>query len=504
MNLFWRRLFFWILVFVFFLTTPIITAYLMGYRYSIEKGVFIYTGSISFQSNPNQNIDINVNGTSASSETNQINRAYHIEGLKPGKHLFSISSPGFSTWSKEVTVSSGISTEFWNILLTKKNYEQKTFSIPDGSFSFFPSPSGDRVAILSKKNEEASITILERSTGNSQRIFSSPTFSFLKNPEEHPLLWSSHDENFIMIPLESKGSAQEHIFIIQTDTAKTTDLKDIIRVNNPQSARWNPKKSNSILFMSGATLFETSLESSFESMRIADAVGGYDIVEDSVIFLEQKTGILSQVSLKNPERKEQLTTAPPEGFSFDSDIAKNPASFSVYAYDKTRVAVLQHETGDLFFYNKGETGTFFKKISTGMKGVQFSDDGKKILYWNDWEIFTIFTRKWDAQPARAEGDRLEVGRFSNMIEHVQWSKEYQHVIFSSGQDIKIAELDDRGGRNTVNILSLPTHPLKITNLGSQNTLLFLYNKNENDTTNSSVIFSSIIFPEPVGFFNFGA
>jgi hypothetical protein len=87
-----------------------------------------------------------------------------------------------------------------------------------------------------------------------------------------------------------------------------------------------------------------------------------------------------------------------------------------------------------------------------------------------------------------------------MIDHIQWAKDYEHVLFSSGKDVETTELDDRGGRDTVTLLTLPTLPLQIAAVGSKNEIFSLFP--DKDPTNPS-LFSSIIFPEPTGLFGFG-
>ncbi len=496
MSLFARRVFFWILTLLFLGTTPIIIFFLMGYRYSFERGVFVYTGSISIQANPTQNLDIHLDGKPVSSSTNRINRSYHIEGVKPGKHTLSVSAPGFGQWSKEVTVKSGISTEFWNVLLTREQYEQTAFLAPEGSFSFFPTQNEETLAVLSEKNGETLITLITLADGRRRQIFSSTDFFFEKDSPKELLRWSPRDDTLLSISLVSKETLKEHTFLIQTDTALATDLKDIVRVPNPRETRWR-SNTDTLLFLSEEILYEIPPDTPFGEASLSENIKSYDLVGNAIISLEPKTGILYSFPLGNPKNKEQLTTAPPEGFFDDS-----ASSFSLTSYDKTRIAFIKLETGDLFFYNKSEKNEWFKKLSSGVKGIQFSDDGKKLLYWTDWEIFAIFSREWEVQPVRAERDHLDIGRFSSPINHVQWAKDYEHALFSTERTVKAIELDDRGGRNTANIITLPASPLKVGSLGAQNRLLFLIPETENSASSSSIL-SVITFPEPLGLFGFG-
>lgn len=490
-----RSLFFWLLVVAFLATTPFIILYFMGYRYSFERGVFIYTGSISIQANPTQNLDIRIDGASVSAETNRINQSYHIEGILPGKHTVSVTAPGFSTWSKEVTVRSGIATEFWNVLLARDTYEQTSIPVPAGSLAFFPTPDNKRIAILSQEKGEVSVTVVGTTAAeNPIRVFSTATFSPVEEGLENSLRWSPRDNASFLLSLRSTETGDEHTFFVRTDTLSATDLKDIITVPLPREVRWNPN-ADTILFLSNTSLFELSTENPLQETRLSENTESYDIVGNTIISLEPKTGILYRFLRTDSTQKTQVTTAPPEGFP---DNANTP--FSLIAYDETRIAIFNRDTGDLFLSNQGEEATTFTQLSSSAKGLQFSNDGKKVLFWTDWEIFASFTRKWEVQPTRKEGERLDIGRFSNMISYVQWTKDYEHVLFSSGNDIKVIELDDRGGRDTLTVRRLSSPPLQLSGLGSQNKVYSLQNGTIGESSSS---LSFITFPEPTGFFGFG-
>lgn len=488
-----RRVFFWLLTLTFFVTTPVIVLFLMGYRYRFDRGIFIYTGSVSIQANPTQNLDIQIDGKFVSADSNRLNNSYHIEGVLPGKHTVSVSTPGFSTWSKEITVRSGIATEFWNILLARTEYPQETLASLEGGQAFFPFPQKNLVALVSEKNTETTVILLDTTTGNQTQVFSTTNFFLNKDTARSALRWSPKDATNFLLSLTSRETQGEHTFLVQTDTLAATDIKDIVRVPSPREVRWN-SNANTLFFLSETKLFSLPLNTPLQETLLSDNVESFDTVGNTLIALEPKTGILYQFSTGDTANKRQLTTAPPEGFS-----QEYTPPFSLVAYDETRITILNRNTGDLFLFNKGATEEWFKRLSAGVKGVQFSDDGKKLLYWTDWEIFAFFTRKWDVQPVREENDRLDIGRFSSAIHDVQWTKDYEHVVFFSGNAVKAIELDDRGSRDTITILNLPTEPLQLSSIGSKNELLFLVPHTESNTTR----LSSITFPEPTGFFGFG-
>lgn len=488
-----RRCFFWLLVIIFLLTTPAIILFLMGYRYSFERGIFIHTGSITIQTNPSENLNIRIDQEPISSSTSRINRSFHIEGIKPGKHHLSVSAPGFKEWSKEILVKSGVSTEFWNILLARTQYAQTAFEAPRGTLAFFPARD-ERVAFLSEYGGETIITILDRATGEHRQIFS--TTQFFPHPDgiEHRIQWSPRRDNFLLVSLLSKETSEEHTFILRTDDARTIDLKDILAVPHPRSVLWSPGE-DVVFFLSKNALYQSPVDVEFRETLIADDIATYSFIDGEVLSIGSSHGYIQIFSPDAPERKKQKTSILPE------DLIKNVSEkLSLIAYDEARIAILDHNTGKLFILHQGESDERLIELSSSAKGAQFSDDGKKLLYWSDWEISVFFTKKWEVQPARIERERLDVGRFSRMIDHVQWGKSYEHILFSSGNELQILELDDRGGRNATSLISFSSSPLQISSLGNQNEILFL--THPETEVSAPPLLSRITFPEPVGFFSF--
>lgn len=489
-----RNILFWILAISFLITSPAIILYVSGYRYSFSRGIFVFTGSISVSSNPTNNIDIQVDGQPVSAQVSQINKSFHIEGLKPGMHQLQVSAPGFTTWNKTVPVRSGIATEFWNILLTRQNYSPENTTLP-GKGLDFSSPDGIRFIVPLMKDNELSLLFFDRNSGEMRQVFSSFQFDYPTQPSENPILWSSKKDSLILIALVSRETGQQHFLIIDTDTSAVIDAKDIFRTESIRSVRWSPNAS-SIIALSGSMLSEGSFSDFASEPRIiSDNVASYDILGNSIMILENGTGTITEIPTQNPEQKKQITTTAPEKLPLDQ-----LTDFSVISYDRSRIVLINPEKGLAFAYNQGEESETIQQLPNGTRGVQFSDDGKKLLSWTDWEITVTFTRAWEVQPVRQENHQVDIGRFSSKLSFVQWEKDYEHILFLLDKTFFVTELDDRGERNTSLIFSAPSKPVRILSFGPKNqvfSLLPATNQNENSEL------SSIIFPEPTSFFGFG-
>ncbi|HFC77045.1 MAG TPA: carboxypeptidase regulatory-like domain-containing protein, partial [Candidatus Moranbacteria bacterium] len=112
-----KRIFFWILVISFLATAPAIVFYTMGYRFSMERGIFVYSGSITLKPTPRE-VNVFIDDKQVSKGViNFLNYSYHIDGLTPGAHSLRVEAPGYYEWFKKVHIHSGLSSEFWNIFL---------------------------------------------------------------------------------------------------------------------------------------------------------------------------------------------------------------------------------------------------------------------------------------------------------------------------------------------------------------------------------------------------
>lgn len=496
-----RRLFFWSLVAIFLLSAPLVVFYALGYRYHADRGIFVYTGSITVKSNPTTNIGIRLNGEDVSAEVSSLNRSFTVGGLRPGKYRMDVSAPGFSSWSKEAIVSSGVSTEFWNVVLTRDSYAGKQFSLPKGSSRIFPSPKADRVAALLSQNGEVVLDVLDRNAGTVTQVFSSvDTVLFDEEHLAQSVFWSNRDNNILLVRLSDKENGAPMAFLIRLDTGETTNLRDVIGSDRIDDVRWSPNK-NAIVVLSGTTLSEVDVLAPWTKRHLSDNVESFDFFDANIAVLDFGTSVISFFPESRPESRTQITTISPDGFS--GTTMQSPGRYSLIAYDQTRIVLLNQSTGECFLWNSGENTETFSRLSSEARGVQFSDDGKKVLYWTDWEIFTFFTRKWEVQPARSEGDRIDVGRFSEPIRNVQWSKDYEHVVFSSGKDVLLTELDGRGGRNLLPIIHLPEMPEQVAIYSTDNLLFALYPAAPSSKDTTGVTLSEITFPEPSGLFGIG-
>jgi len=497
-----RRIFFWTLVVLFATITPAIIMDARGYRFDFHRGVFVHSGSIMLKTNP-QNFNLYANGTlETSKQLNRINNSYNITGLFPRSYDLSVGADGYQTWTKKTEVHSNLTSEFWNVLLVRNHYDRTAYET-QGLDNFFVSPQNNKLAFAQNSPQGVTIKVSNIKDKVVENSFFFPSAVFSPGERKENIEWSPN-EDYLSIPIkmnaaqppENKNTPLAHTagnsqnsgyftyFIADLANNNFFNLNSFTSKEDIKDARWDPGNKNYLFFLSKNESYRANINDKNDIALVANNVSAFDLSKTGVYFTQSPNELVYKSDLNGTGNTNQLTSDFP-----DSNISQTE---KLIAYDDGRIAFLSNDN-KLFIYNKGDHDTYFRKLADSIRGMQFSDDGKKLLYWSDNELFVYFLRDWNVQPARSENDIQTITRYSENIKNTQWFKDYEHVIFSAGPYVKIIELDSRDHRNCMDILKTGTDtPLLVYN-HSLEYLFFI------DGSGDSSDLYSIVFPEPGGF-----
>ncbi|MEI6650345.1 MAG: PEGA domain-containing protein [Candidatus Moraniibacteriota bacterium] len=486
-----HNLMFWILLVAFIGTTSAVLFFTFGYRFSIERGIFVYTGSIMIKSNP-RSVSIAIDGKPVPlSALSSINQTIHIPGLEPGDYRLKVEAPGFRPWEKTVTVQSGISTEFWNIILPKENPEQTVaaegpirkvfFSILERKFAVAETSPGGGVRV----------SVLNQADDKETQAFVNDDVLFDKNGAEN-IEWSP-DGTGLLVPLRDRKTGERTVFFVNLDNGEATDLRTYSGLHDVHDARWNPTDNRSFFTLSGNSLRlihtqETDGSKRAETFR--DDVSSFDLAGRYLYLITPDSDQVFETSLDN-------WVFSPEAIPGTIPGIRSMSEPKLTVYDRKRVVVYDRKGGDAFLLNDdGDFAPALIELGSGLKGVQFSDDGKKLLFFTDSEISVAFTHKWEVQPYRDSGEIIQVARFASPVSYPQWAKDYEYVLFALGGELKMAELDHRDKRNITTVASFPQST--ITQILPDFGKWLIYTLSE--TSDGNAKFVSFPFPEQPSFF----
>ncbi|MDP3957646.1 MAG: hypothetical protein Q8Q10_04050 [bacterium] len=487
-----RPFLFWTFVGVFFITASSVLFYTFGYRFNFQRGIFIYTGSISIKSNP-ETVGIRVDDELIpNAKLGILNNSIHLGGLTPGEHFIEVMAPGYSSWSKKTTVQSGRSTEFWNVLLVKESPAVENIAGTENALKIFQAPKQGLFAVIKEKDDQLTVDALDTNADQSDQLLSLPDVSLPQDSEEN-IEWSP-DNRKVLVPLEQDSTRL--YLIVDIETKQISPLHELTKnqgKNSLRNPRWDPTNRDILFYLEGTALQRIDTKAPDNSpILVKENVRDYNFSGKNIYYLSDDNGIIYRLPAERIDSEPaQITTAP-------IDII--PDSFySLVAYDDSRLTIREQKTGRLFVYNKSPSAEIvFKPIAgSGTKGVQFSNDGKKLLFFTDNEISVYFMRDWEAQPTRAHDTIIQIARFSNTLRNVQWTADYEHVLFSLNGSAKIIELDNRDRRNILDFATSSTPYLQILSRFEEN-YIYLVSAQDSGTTQVS----RIQFTQPSNFFGF--
>lgn len=432
--------------------------YAYGYRFSFERGIFIYTGSLSLKTNI-ETVSIKIdNELIPEKRLGLLNNSIHIAGLNPGEHFIQVSAPGYRPWEKKVVVTSGLTTEFWNIYLIEENYTREAVPETARTLRMFPAPNG-LFATVKRDDSRYSVDVLDIGGENNTEVFTTSDAVFLPSLETN-LEWSPESHK-IIVPLIR--DTQPFFVVVDIKNETSFPLNEKAQVAAPLRApRWDATTKDFLFFLSNDALYRFDTRSEEPAKLVAEHVAAYDLSGSKLYYLGSETGMVYEINGNgNDDSPSAITTAP---VTIDQS-----GLYSLIVYDDTRLSIIEEGTGRLFVYNERAEKPL-KELGSGVESIQYSDDGKKLLYYTQNEISVYFNQDWEAQPFRAQDSVAQVARFSSPIRNVQWAEDYEHVIFSLGKSIKMIELDNRDRRDLSDLLTLDTPPLQILSRFGADTL----------------------------------
>ncbi|MFA9262655.1 MAG: PEGA domain-containing protein [Undibacterium sp.] len=477
-----RPLIFWCFVMAFFGTASLIIFYAFGYRYSFERGIFVYSGSITVSSLP-RSINVTIDGKPlAEKQYGTLNDTIHITGLMPGEHELTLSAPGYRSWSKKTIIQSGISTEYWNVILTREDYPAVTLPNTAGTERIYPHPDNDLFALAKTREGETSVVVYDRQTQEGREVFSRPSAAFDFDLAEN-FEWSPSGKK-ILIPLLEDGVRSYYIVTIADGgTEKLSDIAPGLIATN---VRWNAAGSEELLFIADRSLYHFDTVKSRTPLHLSENIFAYDVTDNYIYTASADTGAIAR--FRNDGSGDNQTDIAP---GFEAGPFTGPAVLDVY--DEERIALLERsDKKRLFFYNRGKDSVYpFREIGKNIDRFQFSNDGKKLLFANGSEISVYFSRDWEVQPRRIENETLQIARFSDPVSNVSWTEDYEHVLFTRGNTLKLIELDGRSGRAINDLKGFVETPSQVLTFFPENRLFVV-------APNTDI--SSFVFPEPQGLF----
>lgn len=427
-----RFILFSFLTILFFLLAPSTVFYSQGYRFDFEKKKIVQTGAFYFKIMP-KGAEIYLNDKLKKKTDFFFGQAF-IDDLLPKIYKVEIKKDGYYPWQKNLKIEEKLTTELKNVFLVPKDIKFQILGKEIEDFYF--SPNNKMVILKRIEKGNLILELLEIEKNTPSLLFK--TEDFLEKGEkieDLDLIWSG-DSKKILIKLIGK---KEKYFILELDRGKNLISLDFLGENLSEFS-FEPGDSEKIWFIKkspekNSLLFSNYLKKEV-SKPILENILSYQIANGNLFWLN-KDGFLIQSDLLGRE----ITTLNFEPFSL-----KEKVKYQIMVFERK---IFLREGNILYFFDEKEKT--FEKILEKVREVKISPDLKKIAYFTDYEIWIFFLKDiLNEQPQRKEEEKLFLTRFSEKIGNIFWWTNH-YLIFNTGNQIKITEIDDR---DKINIYDL--------------------------------------------------
>lgn len=413
MSLFFRRLFFYFLVFLFFILSPLVIGYTAGYRYDFKQHKILKVGAIFTESDP-KNANILLNGKKLKEITPA--RLYNIS---PGEYELEIYKENYFPWKKKIFVQSSEVNFINNIFLFKKSSPSLlTLNVSD----FLLNDQTKEIIFLRQEQylkEFWKIKFENNLLGT--LTFQNPVLIWrgeLPGQKIQLIKWLVKNEKILF------RNETDFFFL---DLADKTHSPKIELISQKKIQELRPaSKTNFLLALTPQhDLYWFNLENQtfdFLNDQVIDFAQNFNQI---VLLVKNKKGAL--LKTKNNQTKD-LLQLPHENFSLQESFG---SLFVIADQKENEILVLK------------ENGEVQEKIP-GYKAFWIKKEKPLLLVYNDYEI-------WLYSPEKNEKTLL--ARLSEKINKIEIHPSLQAILVQTNDTLKALELSNQPPINIFNLAS---------------------------------------------------
>lgn len=449
-----RRIIFWALVALFVTLSPLAVFYSKGHRFDFQKLEAFKIGGLNLQVKTG-GAGIFINDRLRAQSGGLLYSGSFFK-LLPKTYDVRILKDNYYAWRKTLAVSPNLVTDVYNIILFPEDAEAKELiSEPVGFFSFSPDRSkilAAATAIDATSSFPVLKTLLFDGSGNPTENFGNFSLKWLGNPQLKILAgrWSYGGENFLLkaggdkkiqwllVSNDPKAKARQLILAneeIKKSLEAAKKTAGLSKINAPlDELFFNPQSSKELLFLLNGDIYAFDLGTKYiKNAKINNnptlAVKSF-LTEGKNVWWLDETGVVKKNDL-NVNLIKEIFRIP--------DFASSSDDYRFVNWDDA--FGIQTKTG-LYLHKK--SGNEFIFLDGHVSSSRFSPDAKKLLYLKNGEAIVRYLDEVKTGDMKKAGDEdlIMAG-----VKDAAWYKSSDYLILSTGNSIKVAELDGRSERN---------------------------------------------------------
>ncbi|MCK5084811.1 MAG: hypothetical protein KAQ64_04115 [Candidatus Pacebacteria bacterium] len=422
--------------------------YSFGYKYSIEEKKAIQTGAIIIKTDP-EKTDIYKNDLLYKNNKTIVNLFsdfVKIDNLKIGEYNIKVKKEEYFDWEKNINVKGGTVTELKNIVLLKKSYNKNIIlskmGINPSENNIWANDKKDKIAYKKESEKMLSLAIFNLNKNEEKLIanFNKAPFNQMQKGYCLDDVIFSEDDTKVILKIVTENKNIWYL-IDMNNKNRIYDLTVILNGNEEIKNRWNFFFGKSLFYIKNDILYKFDYSEMY-SKKILENVSSFLVQNDHVYFFNLDDSELYSSDINNLSDTRSIIAMPED---FDSKLLAKITKTGRNTY------LILSSSGKLYFINDRNEVNL---INSSVKKANFSNNGKRIVYSNDHEIWIYYIKEKISQPTKKELTNELITRFSGNISSIFLYKDEEHLFYKEGGVFKFLELDDRDKRNIFEIMKI--------------------------------------------------
>lgn len=426
-----RRKIFYAMVLLFGLAAPLALLYSRGYVFNLQNRGLVATGGVfvkTVQAGTKVFIDSNFYR-----ETSFIAQGALVTNLVPRRYALRVEKDGFQPWVKSARVSGEEVIEFRNVLLPPATVTPNVVFVTRR-------PGRGRLVELGGRKEVA----LELTDTAHEKT------AFIVSPEARRAdmalvkvsewVWDSYSQSFIL-GRRSKGRVDWWRLGAGgegQDREQLVSFRGLPAGFSAERVTAHPTEDSDFYFFAGGVLFLQGRSS--VPVPIAEQIHSYTLGPEHIYFVS-RNGFFAESDLNGRNTK----ILGRKGLFLDSS-----APAKIVIGPEGEVAVVD-AAGGLFLY-RPRLDQELELIAGNILGLDFSLSGDRMLFWDEHRLWVYWLKDNSAQPFDLAGSKKQVFYSEPVIKQAYLDTPGAHIFFSTEREIRMTEVDDRGGVNSYRLI----------------------------------------------------
>jgi hypothetical protein len=411
-------------ILAFFILAPILIFYASGYRFDLKRKKVLRTGTLMVESKDIKNAQLYIN---EQLHEEPFDKKIFIYNMLPGEYNIKLTKEGYHSWSKKITINSGLTTFAKDVILFQDNIP---LQIIDGQIRNFKiSPDWQKIIYIIQKKPFSELYVYDLNTKNNTLLYRISQINKMK------LSWAASSKKILF------NFNDNYLVFDVNNTNQAKDLKQLLDFQ-PQKIKWDISSDNLLYANNLNSIWQIDLISKksqqiFETEKTINPE--FFIEADDIFYIQRRDNrdVLFKYNLNFNTNKKITELNKSNNYKF---IASSNNFIGLIDSDLQKLFLIQKVITDLDANISGSEPI----QEFNAKNAIWDNAEKQLLIYDDFEITSYNTET---------NENNFINRYGQEIQKAQWYPNLKYIVILFENKLEIIDLTiTNGSRNSIKLV----------------------------------------------------